>query len=965
MTETDAATEATDRSATPPSTLSRDPISGPLGVGLILLVGLPCMFIAQRAFGLWEPWETGWAEMAREMREAGRWFHPTLGGQSTPRPLLPLWLIAAGQTLTGGAEWGMRLPMSLSLLAGASALFLWLRGIFGGMRALIAAGAALACPAVFLSGTTLAGGQAPFAGALMATVATLGAIMTRPDDRGLALPTALGVVLVVDVLTFGLWGLWLPLAILTSAALGQRAASPSPSPISPVDLAATALAALVIGGGAIAGFSAALAPADPLAQAAPTEGLAWLAALAPAALIASAALLARRSRALAPLMSTAGALALAAPLAAALALGALFDAGAPAEGVPLLAPTPQGSAALSSLLHFPTLTPGAMPSHVDFNFWINQIGFGAYPWTALLPLTLVYLLRKGERAEDLQTSDLQAEGGAQPEDTPAAHAQTDALGLIAHWFIASLVAALWLGSAHGLILFPSTAAIGVGAALALSDGAFWAQLRLRPFLPRTLGLCAILIVLFLSKDFDRYPRELLGPLLTDGKLELPEGLSFGRSVKIIQWPLIALIVAWLMDGLSWPARLQAAWSARRSTAQLRPGGDAQAGEIAQVDEIPAPVDGAAPVDGGDPAPGTGAAQRGRLKDGEGDALAGGGAGEGAGARGARRLAEIGGRPTAMAPATLALALVFVVLAGAVWVPSLSHHLSQRGLLETFEARAQPGEILETYQVSTHNASYYFSNVARISTLDDLKARFNQPGRAFIVMPRERVASLNTEIRRATNPRRNIHVIDDRSSRYVLASNMLREGEQERSAVALALLPVRPKPIHQITPKNDQGERQFPQFDQKIQLIGYEVYQEDEVDAWGNPSAEAIAGLEALKKAERLPTFKTGSKLVIRYYFKVLRRVTSSQKIFLHVDTPGNRVNGDHVPLNDQFPTHYWLPGDYIVDTQWLDIEPGSRDGVYTLYMGFFLGSKRMGVTPRQGHDGSDRVKLGQIEIRNF
>ena len=77
-----------------------------------------------------------------------------------------------------------------------------------------------------------------------------------------------------------------------------------------------------------------------------------------------------------------------------------------------------------------------------------------------------------------------------------------------------------------------------------------------------------------------------------------------------------------------------------------------------------------------------------------------------------------------------------------------------------------------------------------------------------------------------------------------------------------------------------------------ELLYYSTSQtaEIEVDAWGTPKPEAVNPLKLLKKSGQRPVFNAGEKLVIRYYFKVLRRITSSQKIFLHVDTPGNRIS---------------------------------------------------------------------------
>ena len=914
----DKAEQHTDTDDEAPGAASprRDPVSTALGILILCLVGLPAMLLAQRAFGLWEPWETVWAELAREMRETGEWFHPTLSGRSTPRPLLPIWLVAAGQALFGGSELGMRLPMGVAVVSGCAALFVWLRGIFGGFRGLIAGFAALTCPTVFLTGTTLAGHGA-WIGALMGTVALYGILLAPdpgPEGKGQRAPllVGLGVMLSVDVLAQGLWGLWLPALIIAAVGLAARLRDHEEGGWGGRDTLAVASISLVALGTVALGISS------------DWEGAAveLMPLVVPALLIAGLAVLAWPTRAIQVFARPAGLMALLLPMATLGALVALFGAGAPEDPLGL------GPSGLAALTESPLLTPKALPDHVDFDFWVRQMGFAAYPWAAFLPLGLVYLLRHDERVEG-------ASDGALP-------GEDDALRLIAQWFAVSLAVAMLLGTAHEVYLFPAVSSVGVAVSLALTDAAFWAWMRKRPLLFRIIGFSAVLVVLFLSKDLERYPKELLGPLLTDGKIELPEDFTFGRALKVFRYGLVAILLVWFMDALSWPAKVRAWRSGRR------------------VDASPSPVQAAEPH-----TQEAGAAHQGSRLDGESlsESVSTPHA-EGAHAW-IFRAERLSGRPEVLAVAIALVGLGFVVMAGGVWVPSLSHHLSQRGLLETYEAHKGQGEALATYQVSTHQASYYFSDIDKIPNITELKRRFQADERVFVVLPRDRLASLNYEVRKGTKPRRNLHVIDDRSSRYVLASNLLREGEDERSQIAWAILDERPRPVYQLAPLNEKKERQFPQFDKKLQILGYEVYHQDEVDKWGNPSTEATEALSALKKAGGRPVYKAGEKLVIRYYFKVLRRVTSSQKVFLHVDLPGNRINGDHVPVNEQFPTNYWLPGDYVVDTQWLAIEPGSQAGIYTMYMGFFLGSRRMAVTPPSGHDGSDRVKLGQIEVENF
>ncbi|MEL6177611.1 MAG: glycosyltransferase family 39 protein, partial [Myxococcota bacterium] len=198
-----------------------------LGLVLLLLLGLVILPLAQARFGLWEPWETTWAEIARAMRESGEWFNPQLGGKSAPRSLLSVWLIALAQAVGGGSEWIMRYPMAATITAGSVALLAWLREPFGNWRGFIAALAALTCPQVVLSATTLAG-EGVFVGLFMATIALYGLLVGRPDDRRpIALQLLLGVLTALMVLAWGLWGLYLPAAIVAALGLTQLAHNPT------------------------------------------------------------------------------------------------------------------------------------------------------------------------------------------------------------------------------------------------------------------------------------------------------------------------------------------------------------------------------------------------------------------------------------------------------------------------------------------------------------------------------------------------------------------------------------------------------------------------------------------------------------------------------------------------------------------------------------------------------------------
>lgn len=891
--------------------------AGPLALGLL---GLGLMLGSQATFGLWEPWETSWAEIAREMRTSGDWFAPHFDGKPAARPLLPLWLIALGQSLGSTSELGMRLPMALSVVGGALALYAWLRRPFGPWRALLAAAAALACPLVLLGGTTLAGNGA-FQGTLMITVAALGAAAWPPREQREAPPLwragLFGGSMALAVLAQGIWGLLLPLGLLATVGLQQTFGA---STQDQEEEGGKLLAGISLGvaGAVIAALAFWARSQDWSTQSVQVLGLA-----SPATLIAAGLAAGWGSRARRALLGGARAAAtLAPPVLVLVLLIVLYQQQVKNDLQP-------GSALLDFLGGNLLVSANALPRHVDFDFWIRQIGFAAYPWTALLPFGFAWLL--GER------------GDQDNNHTP----QAGPRGLLAAWFVASVLLMFLLGSLWEHYLFPGAAAIGVIGALAASDAWWWEHLRQRPLLMRTIGFALMLTLLFLSKDLDRYPRELLGPLLTDGTFEAPEGFTFGRSLKAVRYGMVGVAFFYFMD---LPALLQQAWSwwqARRQAQNQALLGEEGLAE--PEEERPAPR------------------RRPSLMDEEEEAPV---AVEEEASPSWLELLQRARRPVGFVAAFGLLVLVFVGLTGFRWVPELSHHLSQKGLLEAYQEHAKNNERLITYQLGSSSASFYLSDVEKISSLAQLKKAFEgkeEDGeRFFLVLPRAQLSQLNYEVRQAQKePRRNIHVIDDRSSRFVLATNRLQGDEAELSPVAHAILPERPRPVYQVVLKDEKGERQYAQFDKRIQLIGYEVYRASEVDRFGNPTQEARDKLLALQKKGELPEFKTGEKMVIRYFFKVLRRVGGSKQIFLHVDYPGSRINGDHYPVQEQFPTNHWLPGDYVVDSQWLDVEAGSPSGEYGLHMGFFQGSHRMDVTPKLPQTRDDRVDMGKIKIKNF
>ncbi|MBW1811340.1 MAG: glycosyltransferase family 39 protein [Deltaproteobacteria bacterium] len=125
---------------------------------LVGLLGCVLYFPGLGTSGLWDPWETHYAEVAREMVESGNWLEPTWEhspGQSYKekyffsKPVLVFWLLAVPMKIFGvqaaqggivsGAEWYLRIPFALIAILGLFGIFALGANFFGKRVGLLAA----------------------------------------------------------------------------------------------------------------------------------------------------------------------------------------------------------------------------------------------------------------------------------------------------------------------------------------------------------------------------------------------------------------------------------------------------------------------------------------------------------------------------------------------------------------------------------------------------------------------------------------------------------------------------------------------------------------------------------------------------------------------------------------------------------------------------------------------------------
>jgi 4-amino-4-deoxy-L-arabinose transferase-like glycosyltransferase len=97
-------------------------------------VGTLVLLATAGATGLFEPTETRFAEIAREMRASGDWWVPRLNGlPHYHKPPLAYWATVLGFSTLGENSWGARIPVALATALGLAAVALAVRRRFAAL----------------------------------------------------------------------------------------------------------------------------------------------------------------------------------------------------------------------------------------------------------------------------------------------------------------------------------------------------------------------------------------------------------------------------------------------------------------------------------------------------------------------------------------------------------------------------------------------------------------------------------------------------------------------------------------------------------------------------------------------------------------------------------------------------------------------------------------------------------------
>jgi len=191
---------------------------------LLLFLGALAVLLPGLSYGLWDPWETHYAEVARRVVVDGDWITLRWGNaDSAPsdvhrnffffsKPVLSFWLMALSFLLFGVSEFAARLPMVV-LAAGMVGLsFFYLRRLVGARAALLSAVLLLFTPMFAMLGRH-AMTDVPFVAPM--TVGTLAFAAVLYDPRTSPRHAYVGYVgLALANLAKGLLGFLLPGAVL-------------------------------------------------------------------------------------------------------------------------------------------------------------------------------------------------------------------------------------------------------------------------------------------------------------------------------------------------------------------------------------------------------------------------------------------------------------------------------------------------------------------------------------------------------------------------------------------------------------------------------------------------------------------------------------------------------------------------------------------------------------------------------
>jgi hypothetical protein len=294
-------------------------------------------------------------------------------------------------------------------------------------------------------------------------------------------------------------------------------------------------------------------------------------------------------------------------------------------------------------------------------------------------------------------------------------------------------------------------------------------------------------------------------------------------------------------------------------------------------------------------------------------------------------------------ASVVAAVVFGFWLTQVVVPSLSTHFSFKPIIDSYGKYAKHGERFGRYRIEGKGTAFYSGlTMVDLANQDAVLGFLRSPDRVFALVAADELPALDSALKSAKVP---YFAVDASSSRFLLLSNRLESGEQDRNPLKQNVWAAPTSPIQNNGAWNPS---EHPPWQ------------------WRIPLAATFADSIELVGANYPESVRRPGSIPLELTFRVRAKPPAGFKIFVHFDGPASpRLIGDHDPVGKAFPTAHWLPGEYIRDRYDVEVPLMTTPaGTYTIFMGFWPGGDGRRLKITQGpNDGSDRLRVGTIEVK--
>jgi Dolichyl-phosphate-mannose-protein mannosyltransferase len=116
-----------------------------------------------------------------------------------------------------------------------------------------------------------------------------------------------------------------------------------------------------------------------------------------------------------------------------------------------------------------------------------------------------------------------------------------------------------------------------------------------------------------------------------------------------------------------------------------------------------------------------------------------------------------------------------------------------------------------------------------------------------------------------------------------------------------------------------------------------------------------------------PTLNPKDTVKLKLYWRALKPIDTSYKVFTHLLGEDNQVRGqqDKFPLDGARPTSSWAPGEIFTDSYAINVDPNAPSGSYQIEIGMYNPdtSTRLPTFDANGASTGDRILFGELRVR--